>query len=291
MIPVKLSLRNFLSYGEDVEALDFTSFHVACLSGNNGHGKSALLDAITWALWGEARKTSSDRKPDDGLLRIGATEMRVEFEFDLEGDRYRVIRSYRKTKRTGQSSLEFQVYDEHTEEYIPLSESSSVTKTQERIAQILRMDYETFINSAFILQGRADEFTRRSPRERKEILGEILGLRRYDELNRLARTHQQEAHQLCERESVRIEEIDAELERKEEYREGVERVARELDELADQIGTVEKALSDLQEKRADLLSGRRQIKDLGVQIERLDHETEEIRKEIKTQRRHMDRYQ
>ena len=291
MIPVKLSLSNFLSYGEDVEALDFTSFHVACLSGNNGHGKSALLDAITWALWGEARKVSSDRKPDDGLLRIGATEMRVEFEFDLEGDRYRVIRSYRKTRRTSQSSLEFQVYDEHTEAYIPLSESSSVTKTQERIVQILRMDYETFINSAFILQGRADEFTRRSPRERKEILGEILGLRRYDELNRLARSHQQEAEQVCTRESARIEEIDAELERKEEYEEGIERANRELNELAEKIGAAEKALSDLQERRADLLSRRRQIKDLGAQIERLDHEIEETQREIATQRHNVDRYQ
>ena len=45
MIPVSLSLRNFLSYGDQVPPLDFTRFHVACLNGANGHGKSALLDA------------------------------------------------------------------------------------------------------------------------------------------------------------------------------------------------------------------------------------------------------
>ena len=71
MIPISLSLQNFLSYGENVPPLDFSSFHVACISGRNGHGKSALLDAITWALWGEARKSGSDRRPNDGLLRIG----------------------------------------------------------------------------------------------------------------------------------------------------------------------------------------------------------------------------
>ena len=97
MIPLSLSLRNFLSYGENVPTLDFTAFHVACISGRNGHGKSALLDAMTWALWGEARKATTDRTPNDGLLRIGATEMNVAFEFDLEGERYRVSRSYRKT--------------------------------------------------------------------------------------------------------------------------------------------------------------------------------------------------
>jgi exonuclease SbcC len=105
MVPVELRLRNFMSYGEGVPPLDFSSFHMACLSGNNGHGKSALLDAITWSLWGEGRKAAGDRKPDEGLLRIGTTEMQVEFEFDLEGDHYRVIRSYRKTARAGVSSL------------------------------------------------------------------------------------------------------------------------------------------------------------------------------------------
>ena len=122
MVPVSLSLSNFLSYGEDVPALDFTGFHVACISGQNGHGKSALLDAITWALWGEARKSSSDRKPDDGLLRIGATEMKVVFEFELEGEHYRVARSYRKTRRTSAVSLELQVLDSEHPKYAKLDE-------------------------------------------------------------------------------------------------------------------------------------------------------------------------
>ena len=98
MIPVSLSLRNFMSYGEDVPPLDFSQFSIACLTGQNGHGKSAILDAITWALWGEARKAVGARKPDEGLLRIGASEMQVEFTFDLEGD-VSVARGWRRTGR------------------------------------------------------------------------------------------------------------------------------------------------------------------------------------------------
>ena len=127
MIPVLLSLKNFLSYGEDVPPLDFTEFDIACLSGNNGHGKSAILDAITWALWGEARKASGDRSPSDGLLRLGSTDMRVEFEFDLEGDRYRVIRKFHRRKSTAgnATSLDFQVFDQASNGFKPLTESSS----------------------------------------------------------------------------------------------------------------------------------------------------------------------
>ena len=165
MIPTRLALKNFLSYSEDAPALDFASFHVACISGANGHGKSALLDAITWALWGEARKAGTDRKPDEGLLRTGTTDMQVTFEFQLEGKQYRVTRSYRKTARAGSTSLELQVYSPESNSYKALSEEGSLRKTQERLNSLLRMGYDTFINSAFILQGRADEFTRRNARD------------------------------------------------------------------------------------------------------------------------------
>jgi exonuclease SbcC len=80
MIPVRLELKNFMSYGEQVEPLDFSGMHLACLSGENGNGKSALLDAITWALWVEARASS------DELIRLGSEEMRVTFDFHLGND-------------------------------------------------------------------------------------------------------------------------------------------------------------------------------------------------------------
>ena len=46
MIPLKLHLLNFMPYAD--AALDFAGIHVGCIAGDNGAGKSALLDAITW---------------------------------------------------------------------------------------------------------------------------------------------------------------------------------------------------------------------------------------------------
>src|SRR5947209_10295830 len=163
MIPVRLKLHNFLSYGDAVEPIDFTELRVVCLSGSNGHGKSALLDAITWSLWGQARAASVD-----DLVRLGQNAMRVEFEFDFDGHRYRVLRK-RSRGRTGQSDLQFQIQREDGS-FQTLTEQGG-RATQERINQTLRMDYETFINSAFILQGRADEFARKGALDRKRILG------------------------------------------------------------------------------------------------------------------------
>jgi exonuclease SbcC len=280
-----------MSYGEGVPPLDFSGFHMACLSGNNGHGKSALLDAITWALWGEGRKAAGDRKPDEGLLRIGTTEMQVEFEFDLEGDHYRVIRSYRKTARGGVSSLELQVYDETTGGYLPLSESSSVTKTQHQINRLLRMDYDTFINSAFILQGRADEFTRRSARERKVILADILGLSRYDELMKLARSHAGQSDKDCTRLAAKLEEIDAELAHKEEYERELACLSGELTALSDALGRDEAALSRLSETRSDLRNKSRRVADLKQEMERSEAALQELRSQLETARKEVAEYQ
>ncbi len=106
MIPTKLSLRNFMCYGDNVSPLDFQGLHVACLCGDNGNGKSALLDAITWALWGKARA-----KTDDELIHLGRTEMEVEFEFALEQERYRVIRKRTRpgVSRAGHPFLDLQI--------------------------------------------------------------------------------------------------------------------------------------------------------------------------------------
>ena len=79
MIPLRLRLHNFMSYGEDVPPLDFSQITTACMTGDNGHGKSTLLEAITWALWGQTRA-----KNIDDVVRLGQVDAEVEFEFELE---------------------------------------------------------------------------------------------------------------------------------------------------------------------------------------------------------------
>ena len=182
MIPLKLTLSNFLCYRENVEPLDFAGIHVACICGSNGHGKSALLDSITWALWGKARG-----KVQDEMISYGADECRVELDFSSRGQNYRVIRSHGRggrRRRGGPSDLQLMVLEVDTARPIT---GDMIRETQSRIDQIIGMDYDTFINSAFLVQGRADEFTNKTPTERKAVLSKILGLETYDRLQARAR--------------------------------------------------------------------------------------------------------
>ncbi|MBN98940.1 MAG: hypothetical protein CME16_06785 [Gemmatimonadetes bacterium] len=269
MVPNYLRLKNFLSYGDQAPTLDFSKFQVACLTGDNGHGKSALLDAITYALWGEARKGSSERKPDEGLLRLGATEMRVEFGFEVGENRFRTIRSFRRGRRNNSSQLELQIYDDLADSFRPLAESSSLAQTQKRINQLLSMDYDTFINSAFIVQGRADEFTQKGARQRKEVLAEILGLSRYDRLQERARLHFQKENQAGEEYQNRLRELDTELVHLEKYQNQLLDVSTQLNEVMATIAESEKALERLRENRMERSNLQAQLEIMAREKDRL----------------------
>ncbi len=179
MVPLRLMVRNFLSYGDTAETLSFDGLHLFCLSGDNGNGKSALLDAMTWALWGQSRATTQDE-----LVHAGATEMSVVLDFQLNGATYQVLRTRKLRKNIAMTTLEFRV--ERDGEFVPLT-GSSVDDTEATIVKTLGMGYRTFVNSAFLLQGRADEFTKKTAAERKQILAEVLNLQRYELLEQHAR--------------------------------------------------------------------------------------------------------
>src|SRR5438093_7357822 len=100
VIPVRLNLRNFMCYTDVHEPLEFDGIRVACLAGANGNGKSALLDAMTWALWGKARTNRAD---DLMHQSPSATDMEVEFEFRLCDAKYRVLR--KRSRRGGEGRM------------------------------------------------------------------------------------------------------------------------------------------------------------------------------------------
>lgn len=190
MIPLQLKIRNFLSYGSQGEPIDFEPHHLICLTGKNGHGKSAMLDAITWALWGQARKIAGIIRGDEHLIRLGESGMSVTLDFLCNNQRYRVTRDFSVAlNKKGLTQLHLGLFRDEIQAYASLSEKN-IRDTQEKLDAIVGLDYDTFINSVFLRQGQANEFSKKSPLERKEILSTLLGLSRYEELRKRALDHQ-----------------------------------------------------------------------------------------------------
>jgi exonuclease SbcC len=288
MIPLTLYMRNFICYRE--QTLDFRGIHLACLTGNNGHGKSAILDALTWVLWGRSRVGA---RRDDELIHTGQTEMEVEFAFELAhaptdgpvassggGVRYRVIRkrSMDAQGKRGQSSLDLQGWDPAEERYRSLSEPT-ISRTQAQIDDLLRMDYDTFINSAFLLQGRADEFTIKRPAERKRVLADILGLGAYDRYEKRAKDAAQATKSRANQLLAAIEQIDRELAREPEYRADVQAAEAELARLQSQRAEVEEAFAQARRALQEAESAQQQFAELKRRIERLQGDAQRLSQE------------
>ena len=261
MIPVRLKMRNFMCYRDNVPALDFTGINLACLSGDNGNGKSAIIDAMTWAVWGKARAKSVD-----DLIYATQSEMEVEFEFAIGEQLYRIIRKRaRPKKRTGagQSSLEFQISS--GEGFRPIT-GNTIDQTQEKIIDTLHMDYDTFINSAYLRQGHADEFTRQDPAKRKEVLGSILGLAIYDELEGQAK----EIVKQYEIDSIQLEntikEIDAELAQKPTFETELEQAQNTLANIDALAREKEAVLNELRQKKEALEAKKTQLDELEARV-------------------------
>ena len=201
MTPLSLSLKNFMCYGEDTPPLDFDAIHVACLCGDNGHGKTAILDAVCWALWGIARasiaRSGAVSAPNLGqLVRIGQSHMSVQLDFAAQNQRYRVIRAHSVPARgaSGKTTLELQTHVPGSDDEFRSISGPTVPDTNRRIRQILNMDFKTFLNTAYLAQGQADAFTASAPAERKNCLALTLDLHYYQRLadaaNRRARAAQ-----------------------------------------------------------------------------------------------------
>lgn len=267
MIPLQLALRNFMCYRTtedgDPLRLDLDGLHVLCLSGENGAGKSTLLDAITWALWGEARR------PDDDLITQGETEMMVELVFALDGRKYRVIRQRQRGRSSGRGTgagktwLDLQQFDGTT--WRPIGENT-IRETQRKITELLRMSYTTFVNASFLLQGRADEFTSKTPTERKEVLAEILDLAEYAELERRARE--------------RVRRLEAELIRVRGQLETLQPMANQVPFWQQAVAEAEQRQHALQQQRTALEAEFTQASEKLRHLEQEAHRQREVQNRI-----------
>lgn len=245
MVPLTLTLKNFLSYGENNAVLDFRDFSVACLSGKNGHGKSALIDAVTWALWGKCRVKNKEE-----VIRRGAQEARVELEFESEGIQYRILRSIARKKKGSSSSIDLQMLDYGEGIYKPLGQGVGAQST---IEKILKMDYNSFICSSFILQGMADEFTKRTPAERKKVLSKILELDEYEKLTKRAREHAQSS-------GAALSALESELDRLQEEIAQKESFDKKLEESGAEEEKVSKSIAEFESIYGRLLAEHESVK-------------------------------
>lgn len=265
MEPVRIDLENFLSYRR--ETVDLTSVTCGALIGENGAGKSSLLDAITFALFGQGTKGGA--RDLDNYVTRGETEGRVELEFRLNGSTYRVVRG--RNIARNKSTLEFFILDGGN--WRPLS-GKTIAETQAAIESALRMDYRTFTASSLILQGQADAFTANmTDQERKEALARILGLDLWDRMQERAR---EKARAL----KVEANSLESQVARLKEQADAADALRQQHAEIKATLDRYVQAIGRLEPVVADLEAKLRQRPILAERLETLKREFERKGQEI-----------
>lgn len=270
MIPRKLQLKNFLSYGSKPQTIDFSSYHLICLSGKNGHGKSALLDAITWAIWGTARKVIGGSRADMDLVHLGQTQMIVIFDFEFNGSLYRIRREYTKHPIKPAMALDFGIFDAATQKFSPLTEKT-IRTTQATIDRTLNLTFESFVNSAFLRQGQSNEFSKKTPKDRKNILANILGLDHYELVRKLATEKAKKAsferEALCALEVTLREQLQQQI-----VQDQYDVVMKQLTSIGEQESTAETEKERLEKTRTIFIEQQKEYELLGRQLQQLHTE-------------------
>lgn len=171
MILKTLQLNNFLSH--ENTTVEFGPNDKTLLDGRSGSGKSSVIDAITWALYGKSR---SDNR---SLVRRGSKSTTVSVKF-VDGTLETNIT--RTTSGAGKTTLVVVQNTGANAQFLPI-ERTGLKDTQDWIEkELLKASYELFTNSICYLQESGTNFAESTASARKALLLEIVGAGSFDEL-------------------------------------------------------------------------------------------------------------
>lgn len=187
MIPIKLTFEGVYSYRKR-QTIDFTKLIDAGLFGvfgKVGSGKSSVLEALTFALYGQTERLNArgDNR-NYNMMNLKSNESLFDFEFfNFKNDKYRIVRQYRRNSKKFEevSQRNAILYQWMQEEWIPLESADNST-----VEEVVGLSYDNFKRTIIIPQGKFREFIELAPTQRTHMLKEVFNLHRFD-LNQQAR--------------------------------------------------------------------------------------------------------
>ena len=246
-----LTWKNFLSTGNHKTKLDFTRHNNTLVSGENGAGKSTMLDALTFALFGKSFRGINIPQL---VNTINEKDCEVEIKFKVGNDDYKVFRSLKPKK--------FEIYKNGN-----LLDQDSKTKDYQKILeeQILKMSYKSFCQVVILGSSNYVPFMQLSASDRRLVVENLLEIDVFSVMNTLVRARLQMTKEY-------VKDIDTKIE-----------IAKsKVDEKQKLIDTLEKKSNDSVEKyELEIQESKKQIEDLELEIKELQSKVSKLRQQIK----------
>mgnify|MGYP003586809952 CR=1 FL=1 len=175
-----LEVENFMPYRDPV-TVDFRDLSLFAIQGETGSGKSSIVDAICYALYGRIPRIRTENGQRENIISHGAKQFHVALTFELGGAEYRIVRQGTAARE------DVQVFKDGAQLNQLLKKKDADRYIEE---ELLRMNFDVFTRIIVLPQGQFDRFLKPdTPRERRDILISLLGLDIYERIGKAAGAH------------------------------------------------------------------------------------------------------
>jgi DNA repair exonuclease SbcCD ATPase subunit len=253
----QLFYKNFLSTGNAGTTILFDKNPTTLVQGASGSGKSTMIDALCFALYGKAFR--SINKP--GLVNsVNQKQCEVHVEFETNGKLYRVIRSIKPTK--------FDIYCNE----VMITQDAALRDYQQVLEnQILKMTFKTFTQIVILGSTTYTPFMQLNTGSRREVIEDILDIGIFSTMNQILKTRNQETK---DGQTA----VDSEIKRSKEKAEGLKRLINTLSEKRD--GEIEEIKEQLSKVSSDISSLEQELHDKQKENDSLKPKTEKLKELI-----------
>jgi len=256
----RIRLENFKCYEDADLRLDAG---VTVIHGLNGSGKSSLLEACFFALYG----SKALEKTLEEVVTIGAEETIVELWFTHAGESYQIRRRVRATgdsARTAECVLEG-----------PDGTIEGAIDVRERIAELLRMDSEAFVNCAYVRQGEVNKLINATPDERQDVIDALLQLGKLETYRERASDARVGVGRVRDDKQGALAQVESQIQDK-----AAQDLYETLDALRTELGEVEGEIDRFEQQRQTAVETRDRAAEVLEEYEKRRAELEDLRSAV-----------
>lgn len=244
MRPLELRLRNFRSYAGE-HSFDFRGRSLVGIVGPIGSGKSSILDALAFALYGRTPRIGSATKT---LINQRAADAAVSLRFSVEGEVWEAARSLRLK---GQSKHALYRYEEDDPALEPVEKFLLEGEVNAQVEALVGLDFQAFERSVLLAQGRFAEFLQARPADRDKVLKGVFGHDRVDRMKDVAKQRRDDAEEGMQKIALqlqRYEDLKARLVESRSELETAQRRKRQFDEVSQPLAVLGDRIAEINER-------------------------------------------
>lgn len=262
-----IHLADFLSHKKTT--IDFSSHARVLIDGESGSGKSSVVDALIWCLYGVGRADNRS------LIRAGQEKMSVQLDLTVDPDFDGKARNYtitRSVSAKGKHAID--VFMEVEGQYVPINATGTREIQQWIEHDFLEASYELFVNSVVYPQGGSESFVEASSVRRKDLLLEILNVDEIDAYYDKIRTGIKDAEMSMAEDTGELRAIDTRISQLESMHEDTQFI--EI-----QLSSAEYELRDAEKKHAETTVKLERNREDAQAIDQLTKERDRLDGEVK----------